>query len=138
MEKTCGNKCCNLIKRSSENISSNIRSSRPEVFLRKGVLKICRKFQCNFNKVAFQLRHGCSPVNLLHISRTPFPRKTFGCLLLNYHYTFIVVLMVWNESLLKRLAQVYLFKSGKLVVKSVYKWNVKQNWVIGKRSLGFL
>ena len=26
------------------NISENIRSSRPEVFLRKGILKICNKF----------------------------------------------------------------------------------------------
>ena len=29
------------------------------------------------------LRHGCSPVNLLHIFRTPFPRNTYGWLLLN-------------------------------------------------------
>ena len=27
------------------------------------------------------LRHGCSPVNLLHIFRTPFPRNTSGWLL---------------------------------------------------------
>ena len=38
------------------------RSSRPEVFLRKAVLKICSKFtgehthaECDFNKVAKQL-----------------------------------------------------------------------------------
>ena len=30
------------------------------------------------------LRHGCSPVNLLHIFRTPFPRNTCGWLLLQY------------------------------------------------------
>ena len=70
------------------------RSSRPEVFLRKGVLKICCKFtgvhpcrsvisiklQSKFIEIA--LRLGCSPVNLLHISRTPFPKNTSGCLLL--------------------------------------------------------
>ena len=28
------------------------------------------------------LRHGCSPVNLLHIFRTPFPKNTSGWLLL--------------------------------------------------------
>ena len=28
------------------------------------------------------LRHGCSPVNLLHIFRTPFPENTSGWLLL--------------------------------------------------------
>ena len=29
------------------------------------------------------LGHGCSPVNLLHIFRTPFPRSTTRCLCLN-------------------------------------------------------
>ena len=58
------------------------RSSRPEVFLGKGVLEICSKFTgehpcrsaisikllCNFIKMT--LGHGCSPVNWLHIFRT--------------------------------------------------------------------
>ena len=44
-------------------------SSHSEVFLRKGVLKICSKF-------------GCSPVNLLYILRTPFPKNTSDWLLL--------------------------------------------------------
>ena len=68
------------------------RSSSPEVFLRKGVLKVCGKFtgehpcrsaisiklQSNFIEIT--LRHGCSPVNLLHIFRTPFVKSTFGWL----------------------------------------------------------
>ena len=29
---------------------------------------------CNFIEIA--LRHGCSPVNLLYIFRTPFPKNT--------------------------------------------------------------
>ena len=42
---------------------------------------------CDFNKVAsnfieIALRHGCSPVNLLHIFRTTFPKNTSGRLLL--------------------------------------------------------
>ena len=37
--------------------------------------------QSNFIKTA--LRHGCSPINLLHIFRTPFPKNTPGWLLLN-------------------------------------------------------
>ena len=54
--------------------------------LSKGVLKkecsenmqeICR---CNFIEIA--LRHGCSPVNLLHIFKTLFPKNTSGRLLL--------------------------------------------------------
>ena len=70
------------------------RSSHPEVFLGKGVLKICSKFTvehpcwsmisikllCSFNEIALQ--HGCSPVNLLHIFRTPFTKNTFGKLFL--------------------------------------------------------
>ena len=35
---------------------------------------------CNFIEVT--LRHGCSPVNLLHIFRTPFLKNTSGWLLL--------------------------------------------------------
>ena len=64
------------------------RSSLPEVFLWKGVLKTrikftrehpCRsatsiKLQNNFIEIT--LRHGCSPVNLLYILRTPFPKNT--------------------------------------------------------------
>ena len=70
------------------------RSSHPEVFLGKGVLKICGKFTgehpcrivisikllCNF--IEIELQHGCSPINLLPILRTPFPKNTFGGLLL--------------------------------------------------------
>ena len=36
--------------------------------------------KCDFNKVA---KHGYSPVNLLHIFRTSFPKNTSGRLLLN-------------------------------------------------------
>ena len=70
------------------------RSSHPEVFLGKGALKICSKFtgehpyrsaisiklQSNF--VEITLRHGYSPVNFLHIFRTPFHKNTSGLLLL--------------------------------------------------------
>ena len=56
------------------------KSSRSEVFLLKCVLKICSKLLCNFLEI--KLRHGCSPVNLLHIFRTPFTKNTSGWLLL--------------------------------------------------------
>ena len=63
--------------------------------LRKSFLKICswftgehsyysvilKKLLCNF--IEIPLRHGYSPVNLLHIFRTPFPKSTSGGLLLN-------------------------------------------------------
>ena len=69
----------------NENIERKVlRSSRPDVFLKKGALKICSKFTgyllCNFIEIALQ--NGCSPVNLLHIFRTPFPKNTSGWLLL--------------------------------------------------------
>ena len=79
--------------------ASLFRSSSPEVLLEKGVLNIWSKFIgerpcrsaisikllckliCNFIETA--LRYGCSPVNLLHIFRTPFPKNTSGRLLYN-------------------------------------------------------
>ena len=68
--------------------------SRAWVLLRKGVLKRCSKFTgenpcrsaismkllCNFIEIT--LRHGCSPVNLLHTFRIPFLKNTSGRLLL--------------------------------------------------------
>ena len=65
-----------------------VGSSHSEVLLKKAVLKICRKFTgehpcrsiisiklyCNFVEIA--IWHGCSPVNLLHIFRTPFYKNT--------------------------------------------------------------
>ena len=60
------------------------------MFLGKGV-KVCCKFTgehpsdfsellCNVIEIA--LRHGCSPVNLLHVVRTPFPKNSSEELLL--------------------------------------------------------
>ena len=63
------------------------------MFLAKDVLKILSKFTgkhpcrsvisikllCNFIEIT--LRHGCSPVNLLHIFKTPFTKNTSGWLL---------------------------------------------------------
>ena len=65
-------------------ISTFTRSSHPEVFLKKGILKIFSKFrgehpcrcvisiklQSNFIEIT--PLHGCSPVNLQHIFRTLF------------------------------------------------------------------
>ena len=76
------------------NLFTRVRNSHPELFLGKGVLKILSKFtgeypcriaisvklQSNFIEIA--LRYGRSPVNLLHIFRTPFLKKTFEGLLL--------------------------------------------------------
>ena len=47
--------------------------------------------KCDFDKVALNfieitLRNGCSPVNLLHILRAPFPRSTSGWLFLTFEF----------------------------------------------------
>ena len=69
-------------------------SSHPQVFLGKGVLKLCNKFTgehpcrgvisikllCNF--IDITLWHACSHVNLLHIFRTSFSKNSSGWLLL--------------------------------------------------------
>ena len=74
--------------------NKKVQFCRSEVFLVKGVLKICSKFTgeypcrsvismkllCSFTEIT--LRHGCCPVNLLHIFRTPFTKKISGWLLL--------------------------------------------------------
>ena len=80
------------------------RSSRSDVFSRKSVLKICSKFTgenpCRsvilFIEITF--RHGCSPVNLLHIFRTSFPSNTSGWLLLNRYQ--------WGRNFSARILQV--------------------------------
>ena len=61
----------------------------PQVVLGKGVLKIT-------------LRHGYSPVNLLHIFRTLFLKNTFGWLLLDLEsqsskYDYLITLGNFNK-----------------------------------------
>ena len=67
----------------------------------KGVLKLCSKFtrkrpcrsvisiklQSNFIEIA--LWHRCSPVNLLHIFRTPFHR--------NIIFSYLNTISIWNK-----------------------------------------
>ena len=50
------------------------------------------KMLCNFIEVALQ--HGCSPVNLLHIFKTPFLKNTTEGLLLSLLRQIIVSLEV--------------------------------------------
>ena len=66
------------------------KSSHRKAFLEKHVLKICSKFKgehpCRsvisyFLFLEITLRHGCSPVNLQHIFKTPFTNNTSGGLL---------------------------------------------------------
>ena len=52
------------------------------------------QLQSSFIEIALQ--HGCSPVNLLHSFRTPFPTKTSGWLLLRVLFWLIVINFFYN------------------------------------------
>ena len=79
----------------------NLQKQPSKGVLKKGVLKKCSKFtvehSCRsvisikllFNFIVIALQHGCSPINLLHIFRTPFPKKISGQLLLNLKTRFV-------------------------------------------------
>ena len=69
--------------------------------------------KCDFNKVAKQLRHGCSPVNLLHIFRTPFSKNTSGWLLLNFEvrYSFMTIFF-GNRKILTPCCEVFISRSA--------------------------
>ena len=106
-----------------QTICISIGGRHPEVFLRKHVLGICSKFtgehQCRSvisitllcNAIEIKLRHWCSPVNLLHIFRTPFSKNTCGRLLLKH-------LSSWCEKLVTASA---LF----LCYQTTFRW---KNW----------
>ena len=95
------------------------RSSRREVFLRTGVLKICSKFTgehpcrsaisikllCSFIEIT--LRHGCSSVNLLQIFKILCPKNTSGGLLL-------MALFRLKSSFRSRDIQIFVFPSSPL------------------------
>ena len=82
---------------------THFRSSRPEMFLRKNVLKICSRFTgerpcrsvisikllCNFIEIV--LRYGCFPAHFLHIFRATFPKDTSGWLLLSTGFCFAYI-----------------------------------------------
>ena len=55
------------------------------------------KLQSNFIEIT--LRHGCSPVNLLHILRTPFPKNTSGGLFLYLIHSLAFLIKPINKNL---------------------------------------
>ena len=101
------------------------RSSYPEVFLVKGVLKICRTFteehpcqsvnsikmQSNFIEITLQ--HGCSPVNFLHIFRTLFTKNTSAELLLDRYSNTILRFSTAQQTLSRTLDMVPYFSVKK-------------------------
>ena len=108
IKKLIQKKIWTIIEWSKSKNKSNDRSSHPEVFLGKGVLKVCNKFTaehhchsvnsikllCNFIEIT--LRYGFSPVNLMHIFRTPFSKNIFDGLLLQWRkLRFIWYKYIW-------------------------------------------
>ena len=96
------------------------------VFLRKGALKIRSKFtgehSCQ-SAISINLRsnfievtpgHGRSPVNLLHIFRTPFPKNTSEELLLNGLKLIEIYLKLASQGIL-----LYLWPEGLLIYWSI-------------------
>ena len=94
----------------SKSNTTKSRSSSSEVFLEKGVLKICCKFtgehlcwsvisiklQSNFIEIT--LRHGWSPVNLQHIFKILFLKNTSGRLLLKIKTLHFTIYMAGAEA----------------------------------------
>ena len=99
-----------------------LRSSRPEVFCKKGVLKnftkctgkhLCQSFF--FNKVAglrpatllkMRLWHRCFPVNFAKFSRTPFFTEHLWWLLLDVIFKHLVRLTFLK---MKKVFQMFIF-----------------------------
>ena len=73
--------------------------------------------KCGFNKAALQttLRHGCSPVNLLHIFRTSFLKSTSEGLLLHQKLRQLSLTVIFTFVLLRLAFDIFalLFFSSK-------------------------
>ena len=114
--------------------SDKFRSSHLEVYLGKGVLKICSKFAgehlcrsmistkltCNFTEIT--LWHGCSTVSLLHIFRIPFLRNTSGGLLMEVDWSFRIYKI-------SRFSVTVSLKSKKQPSEVFYKKSVLKNFI---------
>ena len=118
--------CCQLHNSFKLGIQSKLKCiygiSRPEVFLGKGVLKICSKFtgehpSRSVISIKWQttLRHGCSPANLLHILRKRFSKNTSGWLLL--YLRILIIIQSW-----KFISRVYWEVHFKYVIRLYKGW----------------
>ena len=97
------------------------------MFLRKGLLKICSKvtgehpcrsatsIKLQSNCIEITLWHGCSPVNWLHLFRTPFPRSTSVCLLLRFTEEILYSILMWQNIATCSLKS-KVFKSSNVIV----------------------
>ena len=113
--------------------------------LRESVLKICSiftrehpcrsvisvKLLCNFIEIT--LRHGCSPVNLLHIFRTPFCKNIYGVLFL-FGVSMLKLLQVINITLITplvlRLGHISKAKNTNTSNTTVKEWEIKRSKMV--------
>ena len=72
-------------KQASKDVLRRECSENMQQIYRRTPMPISIELLCNF--IEFTLRHGCSPVNLLHNFRTPLPKNTSGRLLLKIQPT---------------------------------------------------
>ena len=149
----------NRFYRSKDILRTKDTSSQPEVFLKKGVLKICSKFtwehpcwsvisiklQSNFIEIALQ--HGCSPVNLLYIFRIPSLKNTSGQLLFicpEYLVTETLIIAMqdiaclalwkihfqdWNSHFMKLLQTRFINATHLKTFRAIFKDEVNAGWV---------
>ena len=88
----------------------NVNLSNPAAYIKQkqppgGALKK----RC-FESIEIELRHGCSPVNLLHIFKTPFPRNKSGWLLLiKIHFKIISakIILHTNSKYFKNISNIF-------------------------------
>ena len=114
-----------------------------EVFLRKGVRKMCSEFtrehacrsaisvklQSNFIEIA--IWHGwCSLVCLLHIFRKPFPKNNFGGPLLKKSWGLLAAKYLCNKNFIVNVLQFSKYGCG------LNRWNISWNKLKSIRNSG--
>ena len=124
------------LKENNQQKQPSRSSQSSEAAAVQGVLKICIRFtgehpcrsaisiKLHSSIIEMVLRHGCSPVNLLHIFRTPFRRNTSGWLLLNqYRLRNVYYLRSWEKTFHKFLQnknQEMETRSSMLALQEIY------------------
>ena len=113
-------------KQPSRGVFKKRRSENIQQIYRRTPMPKC-DLQSNFIESA--LRHGCSPVNLLHIFRTVFPKNTSGRLLLQYvhcncSFSSLCRHIFWNQPYLSN--QIVFLPEQKIKTKFKYMSRTKR------------
>ena len=87
-DKFFKNRWCPLFREFTISILAQVAQSRYRHNLEAATQRCFWKSKCSAN---MGVRHGCSPVNLLHIFRTPFPKSTSEWLLPKFISNFMSI-----------------------------------------------